>query len=439
MRGHEAVRHFRGHQEIGNKVVSRLVQIQARIERTLEALAVEQRNALDALADAYLQSFDEAALLRAEQLTGFRGFSRRSPIKALEHEAHVLRTTIARIEADEHYVRREYLVGPNGELTRELAERESMLEPWQKECAKFEDLPGFMDLLEVKYDTPHFQESWWQPRYWTHWAQGDAVCEALGLGDFGDDVLPAYEKVRGPRDQWRAQVAETVTRIDAIHALVQHHDEAVARIPQLPEIYLQQCQDVLAQFLEHADPSLLDDWLKDAGGDRAILVALRRVAGLKAKADVLEEMRTQGLSPQIHAVTARVAKHRRKELKYGRPKHAYTNLSGRDTDAGFATKAQKMLADAQKLEAQLERIERFDDYAAFDLDQDPELWYVAFTRKAPSRYSPRLRAWYQRHPKATPAWDRDDRDDHDDRGDRDDALVGAAAAFIDRSDSGYLS
>jgi len=42
----------------------------------------------------------------------------------MAHEAHVLGHTVTRIEADEGCQRREYLVGPHGEYTRELASLE---------------------------------------------------------------------------------------------------------------------------------------------------------------------------------------------------------------------------------------------------------------------------------------------------------------------------
>lgn len=434
MRGPEAVRHFREYQELGNEVIGSFERVQERIGELLRRNAEETEAAVEELAGAYLPTLDAASVARAEALTGFRGFSRRKPLEALAHEARVLQGTIAKVVGDERYRRREYLVGPQGELTRALAERQDMLATWQQECDRFEELNGFLDLIQLGYDTPDFQEAWYQASYWKHWAQGDAICEVLGMGDFGDDVLPAYEKVRVPRDQWKAQVDEAAARVDAIHALVQQHDEAQARIPELPRIYLKQCHKVLGGFLKRADIGLLDDWLEESGGDRAILMMLRRLAGLRAKADVLTEMRDQGIKAKVDALRSRQAKHRRKAAKYARPKHAYTTLGQRDTDPKFRPKAQKMLVETQKLHKQLDRIERFDDYERFDLGQDPELWYVAMTRKRPSKYTPRLRAWYERNPGITPVFDDEVEPEEDHT-----AAVAMAAGLIDRHDSGYLS
>lgn len=440
MQANEAVTHFSNYRRVGADLLDRLRATQQRIVVSVTHVDSELDDARTALAVAYLPTLDPEALTRAEKLSGFRGFSRRKPLDAMAHELRVLQSTVARIVGLESFRRREFLVGPHGELTREVAERQSMLEPWQLECAHFEDLPGFLKLIELKYDTPDFVESWYQASYWKHWSQGDAVCVALKLDDFGDDVLPAYEEVRVPRDQWRAQLQEAQGKIDAVHAMVQRHDQAVTRIPRLPELYLEQAQLQLAEFLAHADPSLLNDWLTEDGSDRAVLMVLRRLAGLKAKREVLEEMRTQGVQAQITALEARSAKHSRKVAKYRRSKHQYATLTARDTDPKFGPKAKKMKADLKKLETQIHRIERYDDYGQFDLEQDPELWYIAFTRKRPSKFSPRLRTWYTAHPDASPTLDPlfDDEEEEDDD-DGASTAVGIASGFIDRHDAGYLS
>jgi hypothetical protein len=435
MQGYEAVNHFGEYRQLGRSVIDRVAQLQQRIQADLLTLQESRTAALLELAVAYLPTLEAEPLARAEQLTGFRGFSRRDPLQAMAHESKVLQSTLEKIRADERYARRTYLVGPNGELTRELAERQSMLDTWQLDCDPFETLPGFEELLATGYDTPAFSASWWQPHYWKLWAQGDAICVALGLGDFGDDVLPAYEKVRKPRDEWRGQVEEVTARVNIVHNLVEQHDGIVARTPKLPEIYLAQCQQVLAEFLQHADVALLNDWLGDAGGDRAVLVALRRVAGLGAKIDILEDARDKGLQAQLTAFRERAEKHQRKQSKYQRPKNHYAQLSAADTDPSFPGKAKKLLADLDKFDTQLDRIHRYDDYGRFDLQQDPELWFVVFTQKQPSKFSPGLRNWYQRNPNAAPQYSRDTDDD----GASIAAAVGQAAGLIDRTDSGYLS
>src|SRR4029079_3084971 len=100
------------------------------------------------------------------------------------------------------------------------------------------------------------------------------------LNDFGDDVLPAWEKVRVPRDQWRSQKGLILAKRDEIHALVQRRAVIVGRLQDLEQIYLDECRQALAVHLGGADHPLLGEW---AGSDRGVLMGLRKVAGLTAK------------------------------------------------------------------------------------------------------------------------------------------------------------
>jgi len=401
------------------------------VEARRPPMVADRKEALGALAQAYLLELSAPALQRAEALSGFRGFSRRDPLAAMAQESKVLAHTVSRIEAKSIYQRREYLVGPHGEYTAELAERQSMLDEWQRECDRFESLDGFERLLVHQYDTPEFDLSWWQSSYWNLWAQGDAVCVALDMDDFGDDVLPAYEKVRVPRDGWREQVAQTQLKIDTVHHLARSHDEAQLRIPRLPELYLQQCHDVLAAFLDPADPGLLHDWCMEDGGDRPILLALRRSAGLKAKLDALDDA-LAGLDQLTQDLAQRRAKYLRKAVKYRRPKRR-NQFQNDPADPKFTAKSSKIDQELQKLRKQLAGLDAFDDYDRLDLDQDPQLLWVAMTRKRPSKYLPQHRGWYTRNPQAS-ANLLPDEDDGDAA-----HAVGIAVGALDHSDGGYLS
>ena len=426
----EVIAHFRSNQQLADELIRRWEHLDGSTRTHLDSIRNELKHARLELAAAYLLELSAPALERAEQLTGFRGFSRHDPLKAMDHEHHVLESTIAKIEADERWVRRQYLVGNEGEYTRELAEAQSMLDPWEHECAKFESLEMFLELVEVKYDTDEFEEWWYQPKYWKHWAAGDRICNELGMDDFGDDVLPAYWKVRAPRDQWRVQVAAVESKIDQVHDLVRRRDEAEARIPQLPMIYLKSCLRALGEFFERADLGLLEEWLEDAGGDRGVQQVLRRVAGLSAKVTFLNEM-LEGIRDKRVELGNRRAKFGRKITKYQRDKYWGAQFHETVLDRKFQAKREKYLSQPEKLGQQAERLIRFGDYAAFDLNNQPELWWVFMVRKSPSRYTPRLRSWYERNPQAAPELDVDES--------LEEAVLTAARTLEDQTDRGYLS
>jgi len=360
----------------------------------------EVNEAAVALARAYLSGLDAAALAGAERRTGFRGFSRHDPLVAMARERDTLERTLARIRADDRYVQRQLLVGPQGVLVVELEERVSMSEPWEEEARKFEGLDGFLELLELGYDTPEFSESWWQPRYWKHWKQGDAICAELGLNDFGDDVLPAYRPVCDKRDEWRRQIAATRSKVADVHHLVQTHDAAVARIPELPARTLDQCHDRLADYLRQADHQLLATWNdQEPAPDRAVTMALRVLSGLHAKQSFLAELRGKGIDPFVRDLHDRAAKYHRKANKFTRSKYRGMSWPDSAMDLRFLSeKAPKYNARISKLEALIARVLEYDDYGRFDLRNDPNLWWLEFAGKRPPSLTPGLRSWYDRNP-----------------------------------------
>ncbi len=399
----------------------------------------EIREQLDAarleLARAYLTGLDPEAFERVKQLTGFLGFERRDPRLAMEREQHVLSATVASIEADERYQQRELRVGADGTLTQKRIETTEMLQPWLDECQKFEQHEGFLELIRVGYDTPGFSESWWQASYWKHWAAGDRICKALEMDDFGDDVLPEYNKAAEQRGFWQSELDGIDRQIQIIHDLVQRRDGAVARIPRLPELYLDQCQQQLGEYLEEADLSLLEDWLRErAAGDHPIQAGLRKLSGLKAKDSFLAELVNQGLNDSIGQLRGRAQKYQRKVQKFLRPKNYSRRFGDRDLDAKFAAKAAKYQQRQAKLRSMVNRIYAYDDYDRFSLANDPALWWMEITGRQPPRLMPHTWRWYQRHPNLAPNLDPIDDDD--------DTLahgVAVAAAARDLDEVGYLS
>ena len=396
----QMVAHYQENRAQAEELLALYRGTKADLAKKAEALKEQRDAAFLALASSYLPGLSEGVLSRAELLTGFRGFSRRDPILVVRKEQASRQKRVAAIVADERYRRRQFLVGDHGELQTKLAEAQSMLEPWQHDCKRFEDLPGFEELIEAGYDTPRFVISFLSAAYWRMWKQGDAVCEALGLDDFGDDVLPAYQAAAAKRQQWREVVSGIQAEIDAVHALVQEHDRCLAEIPKMPERVLLLSQNALARHLEHADVALLEDWL-GTSPDRAILQALRRAAGVQAKLGFLEEVVDKGLDSFLDDLEKRAYKFARKAQKYQRSKYWNMQFGEQDQDRKFGTKVPKYRAEQLKLENQMDRMLAFQEYDSFELEQDPELWWWHMTGKSPSRYLPSTRRYYQRVPKTS--------------------------------------
>lgn len=428
--GRQLAKHFEENVALVERVSTAWGEVSRRANVCRERVEAQLAEVLTALAEAYLQELTPAACGDVADRAGFKRLVQRDPLQAMAHEAERLRRRIAAIEADERHRRRQWLVGPHGELTRAVDEARGLLAPWEEACARYESLESFTDLLNQGYDTPAYQVSWLEPRYWVNWAAGDRICRELGLADFGDDVLPAWREVEAERTRWRTQVNLAEQRVDAVHELVRERDEAEVRLRDLPTIYLREARTALAGFLRMADVQLLHRW--NAGHPRpepTIGTLLPRLGGLRAKLDALDDLVDRGVNPLLHDLGARQHKYRRKIQKFSRPKHASRRHPADQQDLVFATKAERHLARAASTESLLEKLERYDRYDRFDVAGNaPELWFVEMVGRAPGPLLPELRSWYERHPDQVPAHVRDD------------GSVGrVAVAFHGREDRGYVS
>jgi hypothetical protein len=401
MNRHEASSAYGELAEGIDEVVGEYQQLAVEAYAAREATEAERALVAKALAGAYLPALTPEALADAARWTGFQRFSRRDPIAAMAHEEVRLRHDLATIEGSEAYRRRDALVGLGGELVRNVEEAREFLAPWVVECERFEHLEGFLELVEIRYDTPEFAERWWQQSYWRHWSAGDKICEALDMADFGDDVLPAYARVREPRDQWLAAVATAEGRVNALHELVRRRDGIVERLLHLGEIYLDECHDQLAAHLVHADPAMLELWARgepplSETTRREVVLHLQRLSGLAAKFDAYGQMGAAWVPAQIRALEDTGARFRMKSEKYARPSR---KLEVGDVPLEWNDKLLRHKERVQKARGSVDRLRRFDDYDRFDLSNDPALWWLLFAdHHAPPVFYPGYRAWYERNP-----------------------------------------
>ncbi len=437
MRGNEVANAFREQADELGGLIGEHKQLAsdlgARIGEVEQQLAQARRE----LAAIYLPALDDAAIEKAQRLTGFQGFTRRDPRVAMAQERKVLSSRIPQLENDPRYGRRELLAGPDGTLVQERDQAAEALAPLQAECDKFETQLGFQELVDIGYDTPKFTEHWWQGAYWKHWAAGDRICKALGLADFGDDVLPAYLKWSEPRNTLRADLARLDAEIGAVHALVQERDQLVDRLGKLEAIYLGEAQQFLGEHLEHADVALLEQWVAgDPALERAVRVGVRKLAGLTAKRQFISEIRDEGVAPLVGDLSTRRTKAQQKRAKFSRPKHSYATFADSVVDAKFHDRAVGLRAQQDKVRRRVDALMAADNYADFDLRNDSSLWWMHFLGAPPPRLAPHLYGYYQTRPTIVPLLD----PDYVDMTDEPDTAH-AATAFMsrDQEQGGYLS
>ncbi len=388
-----------------SSLIDRYSNLEAELVKELVALEASLKQARIALATAYLPTLVQTALERAERLTGFRGFSRRDPFKAMEQRRTTLEKAVARIAADERFQRRVGLVGAGGELSEKLKEAKEIEGPLHGQCERFESQPLFSELIESHYDTPQFTHHWWQGEYWKLWAAGDRICAALGMNDFGDDVRPAYETALKERTFWQGEIQRLEALIADVHGLVEEHDRAVATLPRLADVILEECWGVLADFFEQADEALLAAWLAKEPADdgrytRPVEQALKRAAGLAAKHRFATELR-DGIRSLVAELTQRRTRLQGRLYKLeNSSKMRNRPVMPTYVDAAFEPKRVKLEAQLGKVRQVSEKLLRNEKFERFELTDNPSLWWAHFTGGAPPRLMPKLRTWYERNPQA---------------------------------------
>ncbi len=425
--GSQVAAHYRQQvHEIG-AVTSGYQELLAELKKADETLTAQLEAARRELAAVYLPQLDDAAIARVEKLAGFQGFARRDPRTALAHERHVLQQSLARIDNDPRYADRDAQLG---RLNTEIDAANETLAPLEAECLKFEGHIGFSELVQIGYDTPAFTDKWWQASYWKHWAAGDRICKALDLADFGDDVLPAYNRVAEPRNYMRTEIAKVHVQIDAIHELVRERDRIADRVAHLDEIYLAEAQNYLGQHLEHADPALLEQWAAaEPAVLRAVQMGVRTIAGITAKRGFIGDIRANGLPQLIGQLEQRRAKARQKADKFSRPKHAYSAFPDNTVTTNLRPKMQGLQTQREKLGRRVHTLVAAENYGGFDLRNDQELWWLYLMQSPPPRLAPSLYGYYERRPDAQPIVD-PDYVDPGDNAEGPDLAEAAAVAYV---------
>lgn len=403
--GPQVAAHYRHQAEVLYQVYGTYQGLVAELKEA-DAKVTEQRTkARVELAALYLNELSTAAFERVAKLTGFQGFARRDPRQALEHERHVLQQSLAKLESDPQYANRDMVAR---QLADEIANAKDTLAPLEAECQKFEAQLGFKELVDIGYDTPRFGVKWWHASYWKYWATGDKICKALDMSDFGDDVLPAYNKAAEPRNFMLTEVKKFEAQLDALHELVREHDRITNRLANLESIYLAEAQAYLGEHLEHADSALLEQWVgAEPAMQRAVQMGLRKIAGLSAKKRFINEIEhtvTNTLLPQL---SERQQKAKAKSFKFARPKYEYNRVPGDLINEQFDAKMTGLTTQREKVGGRVQKLVAAENYAGFDLRNDEEMWWLFLMQSPPPRLAPTLFDYYQRRPDAQPITDPD--------------------------------
>lgn len=391
-------------------------------DAALEELTVRRDAVLTELLAALVPELARPALERAVALTGYGALLQRDPLAALTAERQRAEVALRAVEADPALVNRVYLRDPvTGSLTRALAQEQEHLAPLDAFLDRAEH-PRLETLIANGYGTPDYDVPWWRLSYYADWQAGDEIVEQFlekGWHEFAE-FRAHYEQVKEAADQLRARCRELQAEIDRGIALEAQREALIADLQGgLERRHLQAARHRLEQFLEACGPEAVGERLAQ---DPEVELLAKAWAGLRKQVVYLTQLRAHQLDEPERRLTQELAKLRRKQLKYRRPKHAATRFTSSEFQRQFKDRRPRFKKHWKRYDRAYTSVSRFERYDRGAL-RDGFLWWDLMTDgRVNGDFIPEVHRFRQAHPSY-----RYERPGDDD----DEALAAAAVAGVD--------
>lgn len=387
--------HAAAHLQLLQRILDQNEVAQRQHLSQMKTLEEARARALDELAAHYLPGLTPQAVAAVPALTGYRRFEVNSPLAQLEQRRQQLSALVVAVEGDERYRRREQLLDPvAGELTLKLAEAERQLKFFNDSLARYENEPGFLGLIERRYDTDEYAGFWWELQYYSDWKHGDIITEKFEQQRFRD-VAESYLRLREARDEFRRDHEAARKERDEVEALVNQRAQALAGLETLAADVLDACRRQLREHLEYIDR----DELASRAAHRPDLTDLvKRVEGIEKKLEYLDELVKRYLHTEREQLITAMTKLHAKVGKYSRPKHAYTLIPVEEANRWLKDPTQKLLARRRHFDESYRRVYEFERYDAFDYARRMLWWDLMTDGRIDGDFIPEVHAWREQHP-----------------------------------------
>lgn len=402
--------------ELKNELRELQAEIMTARQRLREVVA-RTAAALSDLAVAVVPDFTPASFERAARLTGYRKLVEVDPIARREQERAGLQEWIAKIEADPRFRDRVKLRAPRvGTLTRKIAELEEFRTPDAEvvdRCAH----PRLDRLIESGYGTETYEVAFWRLSYYADWKAGDEILERWpDKTDFGEvrreyltakSSLDAYDK---RLDALRSEVAEGVE-------LEKRHAAAVESLRTLEARHLKEAQDEVGKHVSETPASVLGPLL---AGDSHVELLAKKFFGMAHQRDYLAKLAEAQLLPMQRRLMEEDTKLARDQIKYQRPKKAYTRFPEDKFRKRFYGRNVKFRKFRDRYRRTHETVYTFDSWDRGRLVGDFLWWDVVTDGRLDGDFIPEVSEFRRSHPDY-----RYERDFHDQD-------AAAAVADVDR-------
>ncbi len=283
--------------------------------------------------------------------------------------------------------------------------------PLEASVTSCRSLFWFEHLLAVEYGTDQYTGKWYTMSYYRDWKYADeavaAMREEFGIETF-TQLRDKFLEQLNALDQLRTTDTELRANVRAVEVLIEQHAEATRKLDKLPERTLAKLRGVVK---EHLHPLPRPEIAKRVARYDAGAIALKRVAGLEAKAEYLQVIHARWVSEPKQAIGKALRKAHRDSVKLLRPKNAYREFSESDVNRRFADPRPKWDARWNRYQQSRDLLWNFEDYGAYDFDGDRPWWSAMTDDRVKARFIPEVGSYYQARASAKTRRRDDENDD----------------------------
>lgn len=287
-----------------------------------------------------------------------------------EERRAALGAEVARIDADDRYVRRESLLNANEIRMTELVDGIRALEPG---IEALEREPRFAELIGSGYGTDRYERRWYQLSYYNDWKHGDLVLEhhgqRMGVKTFGELRTKHLEEKRA-LETFIQERASLEADSSAIQELARRRSEAAASLGSLDAWAL---GDTRARIREHLHALPDADFVGVAANAPALVLAAKRVSAIAAKVRYLDEIGTHWLEGRREELERWRAKLEKGATKLSRPGKR-NSFESQEIEQKYGLPRERWADGWQEYQQASQSVVTFQRYDAYDPLRDLLWW-----------------------------------------------------------------
>lgn len=359
------------------------------------------------LGAALVPDFTVPSFERAARLAGYRKLVAEDPIGVRERERSGLQEWIAKFEADPRFRDRVKLRDPRvGVLTRQIAELEEFRAAPAETVQRCEH-PRLARLVESGYGTDRYDVPFWRLSYYADWKAGDEILEKWPEKKEFAEVREEYLAAKGQLDSYDRRLDSLRSEMRAGEELEKKHRAATESLATLDERHLKQAQEAVARHVADSPPAAIGPLL---AGDPHVELLAKKALGLVHQRDYHAALADRQLQPMLRRLREEDAKLARDQVKYMRPKKAWTRFPAAKFEKRFHGRHVKFTKFRDRYRRTHETVYTFDDYGRGRFVEDFLWWDVVTDGRFDGDFIPEVSRFRQEHPGYRYERDLDDRD-----------------------------